>query len=111
MSKLFKSYAHQDLPMKKIKKYAEQYEGVNLWELTGIDENEFPFLIWKSDNDFSVMYWTKHSGMMANLEEDPVLDYAFALWLKENAHPVFKSIEEAEQYAEEHDWPRVQQNA
>ena len=82
-----------------------------MWELTGIDEDEFPFLIWDSDIDYAVMYWTKYHGMMANLDEDPVRDYAFAIWLKDNAHPVFKSVEEAIQYAKTHEWPYEQQNA
>ena len=106
MNTSYKSYAHQDLPITKVKKYAEQFQGVNMWELIGVDEDEFPFLIWNSESDFTVMYWTKHSGMMANVDEDPVRNYAFALWLEENAHPVFNSINEANQYAEEHDWPR-----
>ncbi|MFM2479530.1 hypothetical protein [Celerinatantimonas sp. MCCC 1A17872] len=101
----FISYAHKELSIKEIKKLARQYNGVNMWKLMGVDENEFPFLIWKSEDDFSVMFWTKHSGMKANLDEDPVSDYAFAIWLKENAHPVFTSVLEAEQYAKDHEWP------
>ncbi|ABC28315.1 hypothetical protein HCH_01455 [Hahella chejuensis KCTC 2396] len=101
----FISYAHQDLSLKSIKKLAKQYDGVNVWDLMGIDEDEFPFLIWESEESYSVIYWTKHSGMMTSLDGCPVLNYAFALWLKGNAHPVFSNIEDAEKYAEEHNWP------
>jgi len=111
MNKSNNNYANQELSIEEIRKYAEQYEGVNMWELTGIDENEFPFLIWNSEKDFVVMYWTKHSGMMANADDDPVRNYAFAIWLKENAHPIFESIVEAEKYADTHGWRRKQPNA
>jgi len=54
-----------------------------MWALQGVDEDSFPFLIWKSDDDYQVMFWSKYHGMMAHLDEDPVRDYAFAVWLKE----------------------------
>ena len=106
MNHSYKSYAHLDLPIEGIKEYAEQYDGANMWEVTGKDENSFPFLIWNSEDDFLVMYWKKHAGMMANADDDPVRNYAFAIWLRENAHPVFSSLDEANRYAEEHEWPR-----
>jgi hypothetical protein len=43
---------------------------------------------------------------MAYLDEDPVRNYAFAVWLKESAHPIFKTLAEAEKFAEEREWPR-----
>lgn len=106
MNQPYKSYAHLDLPIGEIKKYAEQYEGVNMWEVTGNDENSSPFLIWNSEEDFLVMFWTKHTGLMAKADDDPVRNYAFAIWLKENGFPVFSSFEEANRYVDEHEWPR-----
>ena len=44
MEREFVSYAYQDLPRKKIKKYAAQYEGVDMATLIGADEDNFPFL-------------------------------------------------------------------
>ena len=111
MTEKFKCYAYQDLPIEKIKKYAEQYRGIDMWALHGIDEDSFPFLIWQSEDDYQVMFWSKYDGMMAHLDEDPVRDYAFAVWLKENALPVFETFGEAERYAKEHGWPRKQRDA
>jgi len=102
----FKSYAHQNLPIEEIKKLAKQYHNIDMWALHGMDEDYFPFLIWKSEDDYQIMFWSKYNGMMAHLDEDPVRDYAFALWLKENAHPVFETLGDAEKYAKEHSWPR-----
>ena len=45
----FKSYAHQNLPPKKIKKYATQYAGVDMAALIGADEDNFPLLISAAD--------------------------------------------------------------
>jgi len=111
MKEMYQSYAHQELPLSKIKILAKQYNGVDMWELMGKDEDDFPFLIWISDDDYQVMFWSKYNGMMAGLDEDPVRDYAFAHWLKNNAHPVFGSLEKANKYAEDHQWPRKERNA
>lgn len=111
MNKNFQSYAHQDLSLEEIKLYAKQYDDVDMWKLYGMDEDNFPFLIWESEDDYSVMFWSKYSGMMACANDDEVFDYAFASWLKENAHPVFSSFTDAQAYAEEHKWPRKEQNA
>jgi hypothetical protein len=109
----FVSYAFQDLPRKKVKKYAAQYEGVDMAALIGADEDNFPFLI-RSDPDsrddepdaFEVMVWNAYNGMMARWDEDPVRHYAAVLYLREHAYPVFTSFCEAERWALEHDWPR-----
>ena len=77
-----------------------------MWALHGMDEDYFPFLIWESEDDYQIMFWSKYDGMMAHLDEEPVRDYAFALWLKENGHPVFETLGDAEKYAKEHSWPR-----
>ena len=106
MTERFKSYAHQDLPVKEIKKLAIQYQDTDMWALHGMDEDYFPFLIWTDEDDYQIMFWSKYDGMMAYLDEDPVRNYAFAVWLKESAHPIFKTLAEAEKFAEEREWPR-----
>ena len=35
MDRVFTSYAYQDLPLKKIKKYAQQYVGVDMTRFLG----------------------------------------------------------------------------
>jgi hypothetical protein len=106
MNEQFVSYAFRDLPRKKIVKYARQYEGVDMARLIGADEENFPFLIQVSDIDYSVMFWNVYNGMMLHLDEDQVRDYAMAKYLREHAYPVFASLQEAEKWAHEHDWPR-----
>lgn len=64
-------------------------------------------MIWNSETDFKVMFWSKKEGIIPFSHNDPVLTYAFAVWLRENVHPVFKSIQEAEKYAIDRDWPRI----
>ena len=113
MAREFISYAFQDLPRKKIKKYAAQYEGVNMAALIGADEDNFPFLIRDGsssrDDDpgaFSVMVWNAYNGMMERSDEDSVRHYATVLYLRDHAYPVFASIREAEKWAADHEWPR-----
>lgn len=103
----FKSFAFQDLTRKEIEKFAKQYDGVDMAELMGADEDYFPFLIQDSEGDFSAMWWSKQGGMMKILDEDGVRSYATAMYLKNNAYPVFKDFEEAKKWAIDHDWPLV----
>jgi hypothetical protein len=107
----FVSYAFQDLPRKKIVKFARQYEGVDMAKLMGADEENFPFLIRTGEGEYSVMFWNVYCGMMIRSDEDDVRDYAIAKYLRDHAYPVFGSIEEAEIYARERDWPRRTRNA
>ena len=100
------SYAFRDLPRKKIVKYAAQYEGVDMAELMGADEDNLPFLIRYGDADYRVMFWNAYNGPMTLMDDDSVRAYATARYLRENAYPVFGSSEEAETYAQENDWPR-----
>lgn len=89
-----------------IRNAAQAYADVDMWEFTGKSETEFPFLIWQNESDFTIMYWTRHSGMMPRVDNDSVRNYAFAMWLKDNVHPVFANLAEAMQYALEREWPR-----
>jgi hypothetical protein len=102
----FKSYAFRDLTRKKVVKYAAQYEGVDMAELMGADEENFPFLIRRGEDQYMVMFWNVYNGMMVSLDEDSVRQYAMVKYLRENAYPIFNSPEEAERYARERDWPR-----
>jgi len=113
MAREFVSYAFQDLPRNKIKKYAAQYEGVDMAALIGADEDNFPFLIRKDPNArddepdaFQVMVWNAYNGVMARLDEDSVRHYATVLYLRDHAYPIFTNIRQAEKWATEHEWPR-----
>lgn len=105
----FTSYAHQDLSRKKIIKYAAQYDGVDMAELLGADEDRFPFVV--DDGAASVCFWNPYSGIMMELDEDPVRAYAAQQYLRENAYPVFDSFEAAEKHSIEREWPRKKRPA
>ena len=103
----FTSYAFQDVPLKKIRKYAVQYEGVNMANLIGADEENFPFLVRAEDECHMVMFWNKCNGPMIHLDEDCVRQYATVQYLLEHAYPVFDSLHAANEYAMSRDWPRI----
>ena len=102
----FISYAHQDLSRKKIIKYAEQYDGVDMSALIGADDSNFPFLIRCGDDQYDIMFWQRSCGMMEHLDEDSVRGYATVKYILDRAYPVFDSVADAEKYAIEHNWPR-----
>jgi hypothetical protein len=113
MADEFVSYAFQDLPRKKIKKYAAQYEGVDMALLIGADDDNLPFLIRLDPNcrddepdAFQVMVWNAYNGIMVHLDEDPVRHYAAVLFLRSHSYPVFANFREAEKWAADHGWPR-----
>ena len=104
---MFQSYAHQSLSFEQLAHYAKQYQEIDMWQLLGQDENYFPFLIGSNERDFCIVYWSKRQGIIKHHDDDPVRYYAFADWLNNNAHPVFATLEEAEKYAADREWPRL----
>ena len=111
MAHEFINYAFQNLARKKIKKYAAQYEGVDMAEVLGADDDNFPFLIRQDRNRrddepdaFQVMMWNAYNGVMEYTDEDSVRYYATVLYLRAHAYPVFTSFREAEKWVAEHDW-------
>ena len=102
----FISYAHQDLSRKKIIKYAEQYDGVDISALIGADESNFPFLIRSGDDQYDILFWNRSCGMMEHHDEDSVRAYATVRYLLDHGYPVFDSDDDAVKYAAEHNWPR-----
>ena len=111
MDTQFTSYAFQDLSRKKIKKYAAQYNGVDMVALLGVDEDENPFLVRAYEDEYQLLIWNAHNGAMEFTIEDPVFAYAVVQYLLDNAYPVFDSYAEAEKWAIDHDWPRKNRDA
>ncbi|MBT5904114.1 MAG: hypothetical protein HOH58_18605 [Opitutaceae bacterium] len=101
----FKSYAYTELSAKEIREYAIQYDGVDMAKLMGANENRFPFLIQDNEEAHLIVWWIKDGGIKMLHDEDRVRSFATAMYLKENAYPVFKDIKEAENWAKKHDWP------
>ena len=106
----FTSYAYQELPRKKIKKYAEQYAGVDMAQLLGADEDNFPFIVRAEDDQYQVMIWNTYNGFMEHTDEDPVCYYATVEYLRDHAYPIFDSMAAAEKWSRDHHWPRKTKN-
>ncbi|MGI9456568.1 MAG: hypothetical protein ACR2NU_08400 [Aeoliella sp.] len=104
----FTSYAFQDLTLRKIKKYAAQYDGVDMTLLLGADDDNFPFLIHTVDDEYQLMIWNAYNGIMEHTDEDPVRAFATIQFLRDRAYPVLDSLDAADQWARQHDWPRKQ---
>ena len=103
----FISYTHQTLTSEQIAKYAGQYADIDMWQLTGQDEDYFPFVIGNDLTNYHIVYWSKKHGIIDYKDIDPVRYYAFVLWLDENMHPCFASQQQAEDFAKAREWPRV----
>lgn len=102
----FASYAFRELSQQETADFSRQYEGVDMAKLMGANEDLFPFLIQDSGSEFTVMWWSKVDGMKTILDEDPVRVHATVAYLQEHAYPVFQNLDEAKQWAIDHDWPR-----
>lgn len=103
----FISYANHSLSVEQIVKYAGQYTDIDMWQLTGQDEDYFPFVIGSDLTNYHIVYWSKKHGIIDYKDIDPVRYYAFVLWLDENMHPCFASQQQAEDFAKAREWPRV----
>ena len=106
MADEFISYAHQDLPLKSLKKFAAQYDGANMAELLGANEDNFPVLVRDGGDDYTAMWWNAYMGFTISLNDDSVLVYALRQFLLDNAYPRFESFNDAQAYSVAHDWPR-----
>ncbi len=104
-SRDFQSYAHHELSREEIINFSRQYIGINMAELIGADEAHFPFII-KDGERVTICFWESQFGIVMHHDEDPVKAYATQRYLRENAYPVFDSMEAAEAYAIAHNWPR-----
>jgi hypothetical protein len=106
MADEFISYAHQDLPLKSLKKYAAQYDGVDMATLMGADEDNFPCLVRDGGDGYTVMWWNPYMGFTLSMNDDAVQTYALLQFLLSSAHPRFESFDDAQAYSVAHDWPR-----
>lgn len=100
------SYAHQNLPRQRIIECASQYNDVDMASLIGANEDNFPFLIRSSEDDYRLIFWNQYVGMVEQDDRDPVRLYATVQYLIECGYPVFESLAEAEDYAAAYRWPR-----
>jgi len=103
----FITYANQLLSPEQITKYTQQYADIDMWQLTGQDEDYFPFVIGDNITNYRIVYWSKKHGIINYHDTDRVRYRAFLLWLLDNMHPVFANQQQAEDFAKAREWPRV----
>ncbi len=103
----FITYANQLLSPEQITKYTQQYADIDMWQLTGQDEDYFPFVIGDNITNYRIVYWSKKHGIINYHDTDRVRYHAFLLWLLDNIHPVFSNQQQAEDFAKAREWPRV----
>ncbi len=103
----FISYSNQLLSPEQISHYAHQYADIDMWQLTGQDEDYFPFVIGDDLTNYRIVYWSKKHGIINYHDADLVSYHAFLLWLLDNMHPVFANQQQAEDFAKAREWPRV----
>jgi hypothetical protein len=99
------SYAFQDLPPKKIKKYASRFTDDEIRASLGEDADNLPFLV-EEHGFLTIMFWNAYCGPMICMDDDSVRAYAQVEYLRRNGYPCLKSVEEIEPYASMHNWPR-----
>ena len=103
----FKSYANVDLPRKKIKKYAAQYDCVDMVELLAFllaeTEEIIPYVL-RVLEDQEWLRYGYVSGERAGefTFDDPVWEYATVQYLIRNGYPVFESDSVAEAFFDPH---------
>lgn len=108
MTRRFASYAHEDFTAELLPRFAAQYEGVDMASLKGATEQRFPFLVRLESHPlgYSACWWNVYMGIMIEMNDDAVEDFALVSFLLDNAYPKFDSFADAEKWSVVHDWPR-----
>ncbi len=99
-----KSFAHQSLSAKRIKKLAAQISDDEVRDSLGDTDNNRPF-IWEVRSGAIVGFWNSTSGPSLMMDDDSVRSYAQVEYLRRNGYPTFKSDEEMHAYARANGWP------
>lgn len=106
LSRAVKSYAFQDLPLKRIKKLAAQFTDAEVRESICEDEDNRAFLFEMPDGRASLMLWNAFNGPMGCLDDDSVRAYAQVQYLRRHDYPVAHSTDEIYALADRYSWPR-----
>lgn len=99
-----KSYAHQSLPRKRIKKLAAQFSDADIRASLPEDEDNRVYI--DERNGCTLGLWNAFNGPMNIINDDDVLVYAQIEFMRRNGYPRFRSVDEIHAYAEAHGWPR-----
>jgi len=101
-----KSYAFQDLPLKRIKKLAAEFSDADVRESIGEDQDNRAFLFEMPDGSASLMLWNAFHGLMNRLDDDSVRAYAQVQFLRRHGYPVARSMDEIHALVDRCSWPR-----
>lgn len=101
-----RSYAFQELPLKRIKKLASEFSEEEVLESIGENEDNRAFLFEMPDGRASLMLWNAFHGPMSCLDDDSVRAYAQVQYLRQHDYPVARSLDEIHDLADRHSWPR-----
>lgn len=104
MAKSKKSYVHQSLPQKRLKKLAARYSDEEIRASLQEDDDNIAYIDERGPS--AVGYWNVYCGPLAVMNDDPVLAYAQVEYLRRNEYPCFSSERELQSYAEQNGWPR-----
>ena len=98
-----KSYAHQSIPRKRIKKLAAKFTDDEIRASLGENEDNRAYI---DEQAQSVGYWNAFNGPMVVMNDDAVLVYAQVEFLRRHGYPSFSSLDEVHAYAKANGWPR-----
>jgi hypothetical protein len=103
---LMESYAHQDLPRKRIKKLAAKFTDEEI-RASLLESHEHRAFIMQDLGEPTLMFWNAFNGPMIRMDDDSVRAYAQLDFCLRHNYPRFNSIEELEAYVISHNWPRM----
>ena len=101
-----KSYAHKNLPLKRIKELAAEFSDDEVRASLGEDADYHAFLFEPPDGNASIMWWDSTQGLMACLNDDSVQVYAQVEFLRRHGYPVARCPADIGALVERHGWPR-----
>ena len=97
-----KSYAHQTLPEKRIKKLAAKFTDEEIRASLQEDAENRAYI---DEQANCVGYWNAYNGPMLVMDDDSVRAYAQLEFLRRHRYPSFRTDAQVRGYAKEHGWP------
>lgn len=109
MTRRFISYAHEEFSVDQLPRFASQYDGADMASLKGATETRFPFLVRLDSHPlgYTACWWNVYMGIMIEMNDDAVEDFALVAYLIDRAYPRFDTFADAEKWSVDHDWPRA----
>jgi len=97
-----KSYAHQSLSKKRIKKLAAQFTEDEIRASLGENADNRAYI---DEQTKCVGHWKAFNGPMIVMNDDEVLAYAQVEFMRRHGYPSFRSNDEVHAHAKANGWP------